>query len=247
MEIDRRWAKEDEVEEVASDDGTPRERGVERIAILGGTGPLGRGLALRLAAAGHDVRLGSRSRERAGSIVEDLGELATGTPITPATNEDAVDGAEIVVVAVPFEAQAPTLQALDLTDRIVVNAVNPLGFDDEGPVVLPTEHGSAAEDCQAALPSARVVAAFKEVPARRLLRIDDEVGCDILVAGDDDAAVDRVIRLVDAMPGARGLRCGALRAARYLETLTPILIGVNRRYRAHAGIRLVGVDETAVS
>lgn len=224
--------------------GTAVETATERIAILGGTGPLGRGLALRLAAAGHDVRLGSRSRERAEDIVEALGDVATGTPITPATNEDAVDGAGIVVVAVPFEAQVPTLDALDLADRIVVNAVNPLGFDDTGPHVLPTEHGSAAEDCQARLPSARVVAAFKEVPARRLLAVDGEVGCDILVAADDDAAADRVVRLVDALPGARGLRCGPLRAARYLETLTPILIGVNRRYRAHAGIRLVGVDET---
>lgn len=250
--MDGRKPSEDEEAAVNEGTGTAdgtaggEETAAESVAVLGGTGPLGRGLAVRLAIAGHDVRLGSRSLDRAEESVEGLLERIDGSiSITPAENERTLEGAGIVVVAVPFEGQAPTLSDLGeaIGDRIVVNAVNPLGFDESGPHVIPTEHGSASEDCAARLPQARVVAAFKAIPARRLLDIDDPVGCDVLVAGDDDGAVDRIVRLAGSLDGARAFTCGPLRASRYLETLTPLLIGVNRRYRAHAGIRLVGIAE----
>jgi 8-hydroxy-5-deazaflavin:NADPH oxidoreductase len=215
-----------------------------RIGILGGTGPLGRGLAARLASTGHTVLLGSRARERATQAVDELRvDIGHDVLLEPAVNEEAIEGATLVVVAMPYEGQTPTLKSLEPpSGALVVNVVNPLGFDDQGPYMLDVPGSSAAEECQAIWPDTHVVAAFKETPASVLQAVRDPLDCDVLVAGDDDDAVASVIALVDDLPGARGLACGPLRTARYLETLTPILIGVNRRYRAHAGIRLTGVE-----
>jgi 8-hydroxy-5-deazaflavin:NADPH oxidoreductase len=216
-----------------------------KIGILGATGPLGRGLAARLALAGHTVLVGSRSRERATDAVDGLLER-TGPDVLfePVVNEEAVENADMIVVAMPYEGQADTLRALSpAPGTIVVNVVNPLGFDDEGPHVIAVEAGSAAEECQEIWAESRVVAAFKETPARMLLDVATPMDCDVFIAGDDEDAVDRVIGIVDEIPDARGIACGRLRSARYLETLTPLLIGVNRRYKAHAGIRLVGVTK----
>lgn len=217
---------------------------MEQVGIIGGTGPLGRGLAARFAQAGHVVVVGSRSEDRARGIVDELRRgLHDEADIQPAVNEEAVSSADIIVVAVPYDGQEPALRGLQGAGggKIVVNVVNPLGFDAVGPHVLELEHGSAAEECQRLWPDARVVAAFKSVPASRLLAVDEPVGCDTFIAGDDAAAVERVAQIASSFPGMNGVICGTLRNARFLETLTPLLISVNRRYDAHSALRVVGL------
>lgn len=217
----------------------------EPLGFIGGTGPLGRGLAARWARAGHPVHLGSRSLDRAEKAVTDVRERigAVGT-VTAATNEDAVGAAEIVVVAVPYEAQAAALPPLRdaIADRIVVNVVNPMVFDDAGPKALPVEAGSAAEECQELLPDARVVSAFHDVSSRRLLRVDEPVRTHVLVCGDDDDAVHHVLHLAGRIEGMRGIRCGPLRNSSYVENLTPLILTINERYGIQAGIIIEGAE-----
>lgn len=217
----------------------------EPLGFVGGTGPLGRGLAARWARAGHPVHLGSRSVERAQEAVDDVRErIADAGELTAATNEDAVRAAEIAVVSVPYEAQAAALPPLRdaIGDRIVVNVVNPMVFDDEGPRALPVEAGSAAEECQELLPDARVVSAFHDVSSRRLLRVDEPLVTHVLVCGDDDEAVHRVLHLAGHIEGMWGVRCGPLRNSAYVENLTPLILAINRRYGIQAGIRIEGVE-----
>ena len=218
----------------------------EPLGFIGGTGPLGRGLAARWARAGHRVHLGSRSVERAEEAVADVRDrTGAGTgEIHAATNEDAVAAAEIVVVAVPYEAQAEALPPLRdaIGSRVVVNVVNPMVFDDLGPRALPVSAGSAAEECQELLPEARVVSAFHDVSSRRLLRVDEPLVTHVLVCGDDDEAVHRVLHLAGRIDGMWGVRCGPLRNSAYVENLTPLLLAVNRRYGIQAGILIEGIE-----
>ena len=212
---------------------------VKRIAIVGGTGPQGRGLARRWAAAGLEVVIGSRDTERAVQVAADLGGGVAGT-----ANEQAVDGADVVVLTVPWAAHEPTIRQLEpvLSGKLVVDCVNPLGFDERGPYALVVAEGSAAEQAQALLPGCRVVAAFHHVSAVQLADPHvDAVDLDVLVLGDDRDATDRVIGLAEAIPGVRGIYAGRLRNAHQVEALTANLIAINRRYKAHAGIRVTDV------
>jgi NADPH-dependent F420 reductase len=211
-----------------------------RIGILGGTGPQGRGLGRRFAMAGHEVLLGSRDATRAQQSADDL---AAAGNVSGVANAEAAR-AELVVVAVPYEGHADLLASLadELEGKIVVDCVNPLGFDSHGPYPLDVPDGSAAQEAQRILPGSTVVGAFHNVSARLL---DDpavaEVGGDVLVLGEDRDAVARVIDLVGAIPGARGLYGGRLRLARTVESLTANLIAVNRRYKTHSGITITGL------
>ena len=212
---------------------------VKRIAIVGGTGPQGRGLARRWAAAGLEVVIGSRDTERAVQVAADLGGGVAGT-----ANEQAVDGADVVVLTVPWAAHEPTIRQLEpvLSGKLVVDCVNPLGFDERGPYALVVAEGSAAEQAQALLPGCRVVAAFHHVSAVQLADPHvDALDLDVLVLGDDRDATDRVIGLAEAIPGVRGIYAGRLRNAHQVEALTANLIAINRRYKAHAGIRVTDV------
>lgn len=210
-----------------------------RIAIVGGTGPQGRGLARRWAAAGLAVVVGSRDAGRAAEVAAGLGEGVAG-----ASNERAVDGADVVLLAVPWSAHESTLRQLRprLDGKVVIDCVNPLGFDDRGPYPLAVAEGSAAEQAQALVPASRVVAAFHHVSAVQLADPDvAEVDCDVLVLGDDRAATDLVIALAAVIPGMRGIFAGRLGNAGQVEALTANLIAINRRYKAHAGIRITDV------
>ncbi|MCU1674833.1 MAG: reduced coenzyme oxidoreductase [Frankiales bacterium] len=209
------------------------------LAFLGGTGEQGRGLARRFALAGHKVILGSRSAERAAAAAEGLPGDASGLD-----NESAALAADIVIVAVPWEGHKELLQGLAtaLTGKIVVDCVNPLGFDKQGAFALPVEEGSAAQQAQAVLPDSRVVGAFHHVSAVLLLDDTvDSVDTDVLVLGDDRAATDVVQALAARIPGMRGIYAGRLRNAHQVEALTANLISVNRRYKAHAGLRVTDV------
>ncbi|HYI56047.1 MAG TPA: NADPH-dependent F420 reductase [Microlunatus sp.] len=207
------------------------------IGILGGTGPQGRGLARRLASAGHPTVLGSRSSARASETAESVGVDG----VTGGSNEDAA-AADLVIVTVPYEGHADLLTALaePLAGKIVVDCVNPLGFDAQGPYALAVADGSAAQEAQRILPDSTVVAAFHHLSAVRLedpeIQDFDE---DVLVLGEDRDAVGTVIELAAAaLPGGRGVFAGRLRNAHQVEALTANLIAVNRRYKTHAGLRI---------
>jgi NADPH-dependent F420 reductase len=207
------------------------------VGVLGGTGAQGRGLAYRFAAAGHRVVLGSRSRERAEAAAAGLG-------VEGGSNEDAACAGDVVVVAVPYDGHRELLARLAdaLTDKVVVDCVNPLGFDAYGPFPLHVEEGSAAQQAAATLPGSRVVAAFHHVSAVLLLDPDvDRIETDVLVLGDDRDATDLVQALAGRITGMRGIYAGRLRNAGQVEALTANLIAVNRRYKAHAGLRVTDV------
>ena len=213
------------------------------VAVLGGTGPQGRGLGRRFAAAGLRVVLGSRSAERAAATATEVaGSLeASAGPLTGTDNAAAAAQADVVVVAVPWDGHRDLLEELAaaLTGKVVVDCVNPLGFDRQGAYALPVPEGSAAQQAAAVLTGSTVVGAFHHVSA---VLLEDpavtSVDLDVLVVGDDRAATDLVQALASLLPGARGVYAGRLRNAAQVEALTANLISVNRRYRAHAGVRI---------
>ena len=215
----------------------------KRIAVLGGTGPQGRGLARRFAAAGLDVVVGSRSAERAEATAADLAE-AVGGSIRGAANADAAAAGDVVVVAVPWDGHKELLQELAgvLAGKVVVDCVNPLGFDKQGAYALQVEEGSAAQQAAAILGESTVVGAFHNVSA---VKLEDpavtEVDTDVLVLGDVREATDLVQALAETIPGVRGVYGGRLRNAHQVEALTANLISVNRRYKAHAGVRITDI------
>jgi NADPH-dependent F420 reductase len=217
------------------------------VGVLGGTGPQGRGLALRWAAAGLTVVLGSRDSERAeraaAELNEELSTTSGAATVRGIGNREAAATADVVLVAVPFEAHQSTLADLaDVLDgKIVVDCVNPLGFDQRGPFALDLDEGSAAEQAQSILPGSRVVAAFHHVSAVLLADLSvTDVDTDVLVLGEDRDDVAVVQQLADRIPGMRGLFGGRLRNAAQVEALTANLVAINRRYKTHAGIRITG-------
>lgn len=209
------------------------------VGVLGGTGEQGRGLARRLAMAGHTVTIGSRDGARAASIAEEIGHGVRG-----ASNEDCALGSEIVIVAVPWAGHGDLLVSLRdaLAGKVVVDCVNPLGFDKQGAYALDVEEGSAAQQAAALLPDSTVVAAFHHISAVLLLDENvDTIDTDVLVLGDDRAATDTVQALAGRIAGMRGIYGGRLRNAGQVEAMTANLISMNRRYKAHAGLRVTDV------
>ena len=209
------------------------------IGILGGTGDQGRGLALRFGRAGHPVIIGSRSAARARAAAIEIGHGAQGM-----ANRDAARAASLVIAAVPYEGHGELLPALapELVGKIVVDCVNPLGFDHHGAYPLPVPEGSAAEQAAALLPDSRVVAAFHHVSA--VLLADPEVetiDLDVLVLGENRHATDVVQALAAQIPGMRGVYAGRLRNCGQVEALTANLVSINRRYKAHAGLRITDI------
>jgi 8-hydroxy-5-deazaflavin:NADPH oxidoreductase len=214
------------------------------IGFIGGTGPQGRGLGLRLAQAGYPVRLGSRSSEKAEEAVAAVAEKVPGLPVEGLPNDRVCAEADLLVVTVPYKAQRPTLTDLveAVGDKVVVCCVNALGFDERGPYPLPVPAGSAAEECQELLPQARVVGAWQNVSAVKLGRHADPVEADVLLTGDDADAVAQVAELVEAVPGMRAVRAGALRLSRPVEEITAVLLAVNRAYKIHASLGVTGLQ-----
>ncbi|UGQ13932.1 NADPH-dependent F420 reductase [Yinghuangia sp. ASG 101] len=209
------------------------------VGVLGGTGEQGRGLAYRLAVAGQKVVIGSRSADRAASAAAELGAGVRGTD-----NASCAAESDVVIVAVPWEGHKELLVSLaaQLAGKVVVDCVNPMGFDKRGAYSLPVEEGSAAEQAAAVLPESRVTAAFHHVSAVLLLDPNVEsLDTDIMVLGDERSATDIVQALASRIPGMRGVYAGRLRNAGQVEALTANLISVNRRYKAHAGLRVTDV------
>jgi NADPH-dependent F420 reductase len=213
------------------------------VAVLGGTGPQGRGLARRFAEVGIQVVIGSRSQERAEQTALALAR-ATGGQVSAGANEAAARAGDIVIVAVPWEGHGELLEKLAdaLANKIVVDCVNPLGFDKHGAYALHVEEGSAAEQAAAILPRSRIVAAFHHVSAGRLADPTiTSTATDVLVLGEDRNATDLIQSLVDAIPGLRARYGGCLRHARHVEALTADLISIHRRRKVHSGLRVADV------
>ena len=213
------------------------------IAVVGGTGPQGRGLGYRLARAGHDIVLGSRDEARAVTAADQLAERLDGRgSVTGATNLDACAKADIVLLVVPYDGHDALVEQLReaTIGKVVVSCVNPLGFDKDGPYGLAVPDGSAAEAAAALLPEASVVGAFHHLSAVSLIG-DDPLPEDVLVCGDDRAAAEVVAGLAEAVTGRPGVYAGRLRLARQLEPLTAVLISINKVHRAHSGVRITGL------
>jgi 8-hydroxy-5-deazaflavin:NADPH oxidoreductase len=214
------------------------------IAVVGGTGPQGKGLAFRWARHGHRVVLGSRSADRAQTTAREIAERVPEADVSGATNAEAAAGADVVVLAVPYAGHDELVAALadQLSGKVVISCVNPLGFDDQGPYALDVPAGSAAEAVAALVPGARVVGAFHHVSAVPLWKKEEYLDHeDVLVCGDDAEAKAVAAELARAVTSRAGVDAGRLRIARQLEPWTAVLISINKRYKVRSGTRISGV------
>mgnify|MGYP001387990815 CR=1 FL=1 len=221
----------------------------DAIPIVGGTGALGWGLALRWALAGRPVVIGSRSAERAQEAARRIAEQAPDAEVEGMTNEEAAKQGPVVVLAVPFRAQAENLAALrDVLEpgQLLVDCTVPLATATGGKATrtLGVWQGSAAEQAQEMAPEGvAVVAAFHTVGAPDLADRSKQLDEDVLICGDRKADKARVAELVSAIPGLRPVNAGSLEMARIVEQLTPLLISINVRYKTHAGVRITGLPD----
>ena len=214
------------------------------VAVIGGTGPQGKGLAYRWARHGHRVVLGSRSPERAQEAAAEITARVPDGSVSGAANTDAAAGADVVVLAVPYDGHDDLVASLadQLDGKVVISCVNPLGFDKQGPYGLDVPGGSAAETAASLVPSARLVGAFHHVSAVTLWGEQDYLDHeDVLVCGDDADAKAVAIELARAVTSRDGVDAGRLRIARQLEPWTAVLISINKRYKTRSGTKISGV------
>jgi NADPH-dependent F420 reductase len=217
------------------------------VCIVGGTGALGFGLALRLGRAGVPVVIGSRDAARAAEAAGRAAELVPDGTFHGADNSQAVQGPELVVLAVPFRNQSETLTNLKtyLTDgQLLIDATVPLAAAVSGKATrtLGVWQGSAAQQAQEMAPAGvRVLSAFHTVSAPLLSDLAHELDEDVLICGDRREDKQRLAALVERIRGLRPVDCGPLEMARILEALTPLLISINARHRTRAGIRITGL------
>ena len=215
------------------------------IALIGGTGPEGRGLATRFALAGHRVIIGSRDAERGVAAGVELAAALGRDNVEGAGNDAAAAAANIVVVVVPYSAHRATLEGLreHLAGKIVVDAVVPMVFD-RGPRPVDVEAGSATEEAAEILKDtgAKVLGAFHNLSAEVLLEPETPVNADVLVTGADAEAKQVIIDLAGEIAGVRGVDAGPVRFSRFVEGITILLVGINGRYKAHAGVHIAGLE-----
>ena len=215
-----------------------------RIGIFGGTGPAGSGLAARLVSIGYPAVIGSRSKERAAKKVDEL--CATWPDLTglleAGDNTDAAD-CDLVVIATPWDSAAQTAQenADALAGKIVISMANALVRVNKEFQPLVPPRGSVAAHVQAAVPRSRVVAAFHHLPATELGEIDKPIDSDVLICGDDSAAVREVSEIVAQFPGCRPLDAGELSNATAIEAFTAVLLQLNVRYKTRVAPKLTGI------
>ena len=222
----------------------------QRIAIIGGTGDQGKGLALRWARAGYEIIIGSRDEGRARTAATEMNALLGpgAGAIDGAGNREAAAGASVVVLTVPFSAHVKTLK--DIREglqpgTLLIDVTVPLepAVGGRPTRVLGVWAGSAAEQCAELVPpGVKVVSAFQNVSATVLADLSHEVACDIIVCGHEKADREKVRPLVEAIPGCRYLDGGVLSNSRLVESWTALLIGLNIRYKAHTGIRITGIE-----
>jgi NADPH-dependent F420 reductase len=231
----------------------PNTQSNKRVAIIGGTGDQGKGLALRWAMAGFDIIVGSRAAERAADaakeMIEELTKAGcTSAAISGAHNTEAAANSSIIVLTVPFSAQINTLK--EIRDKlqpgsVLIDVTVPLepAVGGKPTRVLGVWAGSAAEQCKEQVPDTiTVVSAFHNVGAEALADLSHEVECDVIVCGDKKDAKETVRPLVAAIAGCRYVDGGVLANSRTVEAITALLIGINIRYKSHTGIRITGIN-----
>jgi 8-hydroxy-5-deazaflavin:NADPH oxidoreductase len=215
------------------------------IGVLGGTGPAGQAVAVRLASVGVDVTIGSRSIDRARARCDDLCQRWPDRQLTlrPGENADAA-AADLVIVGTPWDAAAPTAAgvAVLLDGKVLISMANALARVGEEFLPLIPPRGSVAASVQAAVPRSMVSAALHHLPARDLLDIDRDLEADVLVCSDYPEATAATAELISKVPGLRPLDAGLLSAATAIEALTPVLLNINMRYRTRASIRLTNLE-----
>lgn len=212
------------------------------ISFIGGTGPEGRGLALRFALSGEKVFLGSRKQERGEEVASSVEELVE-IEVQGGTNKQAAQFGEIIIVATPYDGHKETLNSLsnELHGKIIVDVVAPLTFSNGRISSTPVEEGSAAVQAQQILPNSRVVGAFHNISATDLLVPHKPIDSDVIVCSDDDEAKKYVIDLSEKIEGIRGIDGGKLENSKYSEELTALLLNINKIYKAHSSIRITGI------
>jgi NADPH-dependent F420 reductase len=216
-----------------------------KIAIFGGTGDLGRGLAINFAAAGHEIIVGSRSQERADQAADGLREALPEGTFTPLENVAAAEAGELAIVSIPWEGIEATIppMAEALAGKIVISVVNALNFGKSGALaVRDVPNGSCAQQIQELAPEAKVVVAYNNLPAAGLQH-REHLGADVLVCGKSKAAREEVIELTKAIPGTRALDAGPLSNALIIEGMTAVIINLNRRYKGEASLAVEGLEE----
>lgn len=212
------------------------------VGILGGTGPAGRGVAIRLASAGYEVAIGSRDAERAYEIASRLEPKGTGK-VHGVANADAAK-CDLVIVATPWESTLDTVREFssDLENKIVVSMVN--AMQKQGRELHPVypAAGSCAKEIAAALPTARVVTAFNHLPAAQMEDLESDLQADVIVCGADDESISEVATMVSSMPGLKAIEAGSLELAGAIEAFTAVCISVNIRNKAHSYVKLEGLS-----
>jgi NADPH-dependent F420 reductase len=213
------------------------------IGFVGGTGPDGMGLALRFAMAGNPVLIGSRNARRAQDAADSVTALADGLRVAGALNEEVCIESDVVFVTVPYAGHQPTLESnrYRLQEKIVVDVVVPLEFGRGGARAIEVPEGSAAQQAQAILPESRVVGAFHNVSADELLKPAARVDSDVIVCSDDAEAKSQIMRLAEVIDGVRAVDGDGLHNSRYVEQFTAMLININRIYKTHSTIKIVGM------
>lgn len=213
------------------------------IGFLGGTGPEGKGLALRMSLSGQKVLIGSRSLDRAKETAQLIQDMSPNCTVSGALNKDVALDADVLFITVPYEGQCPLLLEVQrqLIGKIVINTVAPMTFS--GKIAKPksVNAGSAAKEAQELLPGSYVVAAFQNTSATDLIDKTVTMEGDVLVCSDHPAAKQSVMSLVETIPNLRPVDSGSLENAKCVEHITPLLININRIYKTHSTIKILNV------
>ena len=221
-----------------------------KVSIIGGTGPQGLGIGERLAIAGVDVIIGSRKEEKALDVVAKAKEELADYDLSMVgmANEDAAREGDVLIITVPLAAQKPTVEGIKefCKDKIVMDATVPLETAIGGKPFrfVDLMEGSAAERTASILEGtgAKVICAFCNISNSHLSNIPEEIDCDCLIAGDDAEAKATAAEIIDKIPGIKTIDCGILEKARIIEKITPLLIGLNIKYKSHyGGLRITGI------
>jgi len=219
-------------------------RRMSALVFIGGTGPEGLGLALRFAAAGEAVLIGSRAADRAAAAAETIRAAVPGAAVQGHTNTEALERADRVVLTFPFEGLAAFLDSAKhtLAGKLVIDVIVPLSFRPGFVELVPIEGApSAGELIQQAVPTARVVSAFKNLSAEKLRDLSARLEGDVVLCGNDRGGRAEVAALVGRIPGLRAVDAGDIRNARYVEAITALLLNLNRKYKARTSIAILGL------
>jgi hypothetical protein len=211
------------------------------VGVLGGTGPAGRGVAIRLASAGYDVIIGSRDENRAEEIATTL--LARGEGVIRGGTNDVAADCELVIVATPWDSAVATVTALRarLKDKVVISMVNALVREGKELVPMYPPRGSMAAQLAFALPESIIVGAFHHLPASEMEDLDSSLDADVVIFSDSDAGRTLVAEIVNEMPGLHAVIAGSMSLASAIEAFTAVCISVNIRHKAHSYVKLAGL------